>query len=129
MTDDQAGDVQALTRSAGITPATTRLGPGHPLLRQIAPGQRSFVAPPAGSPTPDAAPNRTEAAPPRRSRTDGGSSTHHHPARPTRAHSARTGSVPSVGESGGAGTPGAPARQGGAAAFSTRSRVGARRGR
>jgi hypothetical protein len=33
MTDDQAADVHALARSAGITPATNRLGPGHPLLR------------------------------------------------------------------------------------------------
>ena len=126
MTDDQAGDVRALTRSAGITPATTRLGPGHPLLRELAPGQRSFVAPPAA---PQADPDRAKGTQSRRGRTDGGGSTRHHPARPTRAHSARTGSAAVAGERGGAGTAAAPTRQGGAAAFSARSRVGVRRGR
>jgi superfamily II DNA/RNA helicase len=124
MTDDQVGDVRALTRSAGITPATTRLGPGHPLLRQLAPGQRSFVAP-----------EQAEAAPPRAGRTGRGGAPHHEPARPARARSGRTGSSASAGERGGSGerrgsgTAAAPARQGGAAAFSSRSRVGARRGR
>ena len=130
MTDDQAGDVHALTRSAGITPAVTRLGPGHPLLHRLAPGQRSFVAPPAARPTtPDAAPNQAEGAPSRRGRTRGGGATRQHPGGQTRAHSARTGSLPSVGERSGAGTAAAPARQGGAAAFSARSRVGGRRSR
>src|SRR5206468_434716 len=71
MTDDQAGDVHALTRTAGITPATTRLGPGHPLLNQLAPGQRSFVTPPPANPaTPDAAdPSHRKAHPPHRGRT------------------------------------------------------------
>jgi hypothetical protein len=67
MTDDQAGDVRALTRSAGITPVTTRLGPGHPLLRQIAAGQRTFVAAPTAPNT--AAPSHTRTDPPRRGRT------------------------------------------------------------
>jgi hypothetical protein len=31
--------------AAGITPTTTRLGPGDPWLARIAPGQRSFAAP------------------------------------------------------------------------------------
>ncbi len=130
MTDDQAGDVRALTRSAGITPTTTRLGPGHPLLRELAPGQRSFVAPDAPSPTrPDAAPNHKQAAQPRRSRPGRGGSTRHDSARSARVPAARTGSAPSAGERGGAGTAAAPARQGGAAAFSSRSRMGTRRGR
>ena len=48
-TDDQVGNVHALTRKAGVAPTTTRLQPGHPLLTSLAPGQRSFVAPrPAG---------------------------------------------------------------------------------
>jgi superfamily II DNA/RNA helicase len=46
MTDEQVADVRALTRKAGIKPTTTRLGPGHPLLAQLAVGPRSFVAPP-----------------------------------------------------------------------------------
>jgi superfamily II DNA/RNA helicase len=45
MTDEQVGDVRDLTRKAGITPTTTKLGPGHPLLAELAPGRRSFVRP------------------------------------------------------------------------------------
>ena len=45
MTDEQVGDVRDLTRKAGITPTTTKLGPGHPLLAELAPGLRSFVRP------------------------------------------------------------------------------------
>lgn len=128
MTDDQVGDVRALTRSAGITPVTTRLGPGHPLLRQLAPGPRSFVASaPAGMTTPDTARDQKESTPQLRGRTGRGGSKRRVPAGPTRARSARTGSSASVGERGDAGTAAAPAREGGAAAFSARSRVGARR--
>ncbi len=47
MTDDQVSDVRDLTRQAGITPTTTRLRPGDPLLARLAPGERSFVPPPA----------------------------------------------------------------------------------
>ncbi|GAB7036753.1 MULTISPECIES: DEAD/DEAH box helicase [Catenuloplanes] len=47
MTDDQVDDVRHLARKAGITATTTRLGPGDPLLHQIAPGPRTLVAPPA----------------------------------------------------------------------------------
>ena len=50
MTDDQVGDVRDLARRAGIAPTTTRLRPGHPLLARLAPGQRSFVAPPLDRP-------------------------------------------------------------------------------
>ena len=42
MTSEQRGDVRALTRAAGISPTTTRVGDaGHPLLRDLAPGERS----------------------------------------------------------------------------------------
>ncbi|WP_245644652.1 DEAD/DEAH box helicase, partial [Nocardioides jensenii] len=42
MTDDQVRDVRALTRAAGIKPTTTRLaGAAHPILEELAPGQRS----------------------------------------------------------------------------------------
>ncbi|GAA3081124.1 superfamily II DNA/RNA helicase [Kribbella aluminosa] len=45
MTDDQVRDVRDLTRKAGITPTTTKLDPGHPLLTELAPGDRTYVTP------------------------------------------------------------------------------------
>ncbi len=42
MTAEQVADVRDLTRKAGIRPTTTRLDPSHPLLLEVAPGQRSF---------------------------------------------------------------------------------------
>jgi superfamily II DNA/RNA helicase len=52
MTDDQVRDVRDLTRRAGIKPVTTKVqGPDHPVLVQLAPGERTLVtggyAPPA----------------------------------------------------------------------------------
>jgi superfamily II DNA/RNA helicase len=47
MTDEQVSDVRDLTRKAGIKPTITRLGPDHPLLAELAPGERSFDATPA----------------------------------------------------------------------------------
>ena len=45
MTDQQVRDVRALTRAAGITPTTTKVsGPGHAILRTLAPGERVLVA-------------------------------------------------------------------------------------
>jgi superfamily II DNA/RNA helicase len=45
-TREQARDVLALTRAAGITPATTRIeGSSHPLLAELAPGERVLSAP------------------------------------------------------------------------------------
>ncbi len=49
MSDDQVRDVRDLTRKAGIQPTTTRLRPGHELLAELAPGERSFVKPPVGA--------------------------------------------------------------------------------
>ena len=43
MTGDQAADVRALTKRAAINPVTTRLQPGHPLLAELAPGERTLV--------------------------------------------------------------------------------------
>ncbi len=40
MTDDQVSDVRDLTRKAGIRATTTRLGLGHPMLLEVAPGER-----------------------------------------------------------------------------------------
>jgi superfamily II DNA/RNA helicase len=45
MTDDQVGDVRDLTRKAGIKATTTRLDATHPLLKQLAPGERTFTEP------------------------------------------------------------------------------------
>ncbi|MBA2560341.1 MAG: DEAD/DEAH box helicase [Propionibacteriales bacterium] len=49
VTDAQARDVRSLTRKAGISPTTTRLTAKHPLLEQIAPGERTLVAPSASA--------------------------------------------------------------------------------
>jgi superfamily II DNA/RNA helicase len=64
MTDDQVSDVRDLTKKAGIKPTTTRLAPGHPLLLELAPGERTFVeqsARPVVVATPPKQPRRTGA--------------------------------------------------------------------
>jgi len=44
MTSEQVGDVRQLTRAAGIKPRTTRFdGAGHPVLAELAPGERVTV--------------------------------------------------------------------------------------
>ena len=43
MTDDQVRDVRDLTRKAGIKPTTTKVDARHPLLQQLAPGERSYA--------------------------------------------------------------------------------------
>jgi len=44
MLDDQVRDVRDLAKAAGIKPRTTRVdGPSHPVLRELAPGERSYV--------------------------------------------------------------------------------------
>jgi len=45
MTDDQVSDVRDLTRKAGIKATTTRVDAAHPLLKQLAPGDRTFSEP------------------------------------------------------------------------------------
>ncbi len=44
MLDEQVRDVRDLTRKAGIKPTTTRVSVGHPLLVELAPGDRSYAA-------------------------------------------------------------------------------------
>jgi superfamily II DNA/RNA helicase len=45
-TQEQAHDVRGLTRAAGIAPTTTRIqGGSHPLLAELAPGERRLSAP------------------------------------------------------------------------------------
>ena len=55
MTDDQVRDVRDLTRKAGISAKTTKLTVGDPLLAELAPGERTFVEPPAKAPVTAAA--------------------------------------------------------------------------
>jgi superfamily II DNA/RNA helicase len=45
MTDDQVADVRDLTRRAGIKATTTRLDANHPLLKKLAPGERTLTEP------------------------------------------------------------------------------------
>ncbi len=45
MLDSQVGDVRDLTRKAGIKPTITRTTAEHPVLTQIAPGERTFGEP------------------------------------------------------------------------------------
>ena len=45
MTDDQVADVRDLTRKAGIKATTTRVHAAHPLLKELAPGERVLTAP------------------------------------------------------------------------------------
>jgi superfamily II DNA/RNA helicase len=63
MTDDQQAEVRDLTRRAGVRPTTSRTRPGDPLLAQLAPGERKFVAPPAApaQPAPAGRPGRSRA--------------------------------------------------------------------
>ncbi|WP_353951983.1 DEAD/DEAH box helicase [Knoellia sp. S7-12] len=42
MLDDQIRDVRDLTRKAGIKPTTTKVNATHPLLTELAPGERTF---------------------------------------------------------------------------------------
>ncbi|GGS45932.1 DEAD/DEAH box helicase [Actinokineospora fastidiosa] len=74
MTDDQVSDVRDLVRKAKIKPTTTKLGPGHPLLAELAPGERSYTAP--GAAPVAAAQDRRRSSrrggPPRRAKSGGG---------------------------------------------------------
>ncbi|ANS78156.1 ATP-dependent RNA helicase [Serinicoccus hydrothermalis] len=43
MTDEQVRDVRSLTKAAGIKPTTTRADAAHPILSELAPGERVLV--------------------------------------------------------------------------------------
>jgi superfamily II DNA/RNA helicase len=63
MTDDQQAEVRDLTRKAGVRPKTSRTRPGDPLLAELAPGERRFVAPSAAPAQPGpGSPQRRSAA-------------------------------------------------------------------
>ncbi|MGK5678007.1 DEAD/DEAH box helicase [Actinoplanes sp. URMC 104] len=68
MTDDQQAEVRDLTRKAGVRPTTSRTRPGDPLLAELAPGERTFVAPAAA---PAAPAGTATSAPSRRGRGRG----------------------------------------------------------
>ena len=152
MTDDQVRDVRDLTRKAGIKPTTTRVDAKHPLLSQLAPGERSYAggfvpevpAPSAGGSgsgrrsrnrTSGTAQGSRNGAPRQGARTGSGQSS-----RTSGGQGSRNGSQPSRGNGGqssrgnggqgsrtGGGRSGARSggrSGGGAAAFSAGSRIG-----
>jgi superfamily II DNA/RNA helicase len=133
MTTDQMREVQELTRKAGIRPALTRLGPGHPLLRDLAPGERMFTAPPSAASAATAGSSsrgssggassgrrssrRSSAGAPRSS---GGGS------RSSGGRSSGAADASRSGEAGASRSSGGGAGSGNVAAFSSRSRIGRR---
>jgi superfamily II DNA/RNA helicase len=44
MSQGQQSEVRALTKLAGISPTTTKVGPNHALLRELAPGERTYLS-------------------------------------------------------------------------------------
>jgi superfamily II DNA/RNA helicase len=106
MLDSQTGDVRDLTRKAGIKPTVTRVAQGHPLLSEIAPGERTFVEvtmaeakPAAGrqrSGRRNGQPTREQGADQRRQSSGGGRST----SRSTSRSSGRRGSTGTAGSTG-----------------------------
>jgi superfamily II DNA/RNA helicase len=121
VTDDQLVEVRSLTDKAGIRPTTTRLCPGHPLLAELAPGERSYVTPPAKDPVASGSPPRG-----RSGRTTRSCARRNQRAEPSTSSTAavRPGSSSDGGKKGAA-----PIRTSSAAEFSASSRVGVRRGK
>ncbi|MCV7236822.1 RNA helicase [Mycolicibacterium celeriflavum] len=63
MLDEQVSDVRQLTRKAGVKPTITRFsGSSHPVLHDIAPGERTFGDPIAASRPEPARPRQASAA-------------------------------------------------------------------
>ncbi|KWX25890.1 RNA helicase [Mycolicibacterium wolinskyi] len=70
MHDAQVSDVRQLTRKAGVKPTITRVnGLDHPVLREIAPGERVFGEPKAPARPEPKAPQRSERSGSRRPRS------------------------------------------------------------
>ncbi|TWD80426.1 superfamily II DNA/RNA helicase [Kribbella amoyensis] len=152
MTDDQVRDVRDLTRKAGIAPTVTKLIPGDPLLTELAPGERTFVEPPAKTQPVRRAAGRTAEGTSERDRATDGESARGSAGSRGRRRRGRAGGNPRGANSrgtnaragnprGGASksaaapksytttTPGATSRPAGAAAFSAGTRAGSRRSR
>jgi len=130
MTDTQVRDVRDLTRKAGITPKTTRVAAGHPLLLELAPGTRALVTPPPAS----------AQVPAQQARGGGGRRSRGGPAsgssRRTPSGRGRQGGAPQPGKRsaprrgrGGSVEAWSSSSSGGAASFSSGARVGGRRSR
>jgi superfamily II DNA/RNA helicase len=121
MMDDQVRDVRDLTRKAGINPKTTRAHATHPILGEIAPGERTFP----GGYAPVASASAAQSTSGGGRRRQGGSGR----SGQARSGQARSGQGSGQGQSrsGGNRAQGRPARSGGgAAAFSAGSRSGRR---
>lgn len=73
MVDGQVSDVRTLTRKAGVKPVITRFaGDQHPVLREIAPGDRVFVDPIEVAPVATERPQPRRQRPPVRGAATGG---------------------------------------------------------
>jgi superfamily II DNA/RNA helicase len=145
MTDEQVRDVRDLTRKAGINPTTTRVHLGHPLLAEVAQGERTFAGafqPAGGSSSGAGSQGGGSSQPGTGSRRPGrgrgrggaadGSASGGGSGRPGsgRTGSGRSGSAAGGSGRGGAGRPGGKAESGAGArgAGDARGRAGARRG-
>jgi superfamily II DNA/RNA helicase len=136
MTDGQVADIGILTRRAGITVTTTRLGPADPLLHQLAPGERRYEAPtPAVSTVEIAKPLSTGRARSGRPRRAHATSDTPRPAsgkgtgRPTGTGTNKTRGtrVTAAGAAASTTVAATPAKVGGVAAFSASARPSRRR--
>jgi superfamily II DNA/RNA helicase len=119
MTDAQRRDVHDLTRRAGIAPTITRLRAGDPLLSELAPGERVFVAPVERPATLERQQSRPARQQPRRSGSGAGRGRRARSGGSARREPAARGSGPAAVTTSSRGS-------GGAAAFSAASRAGGR---
>jgi superfamily II DNA/RNA helicase len=128
MTTDQMREVQELTRKAGIRPALTRLGPGHPLLRDLAPGERVFSSPPATSAASSGGSSAGGASSGRRTsrRSSAGAAGAAGASRSSGGRSAGAASASRSGDASASRSSGGGTGSGSVAAFSSRSRIGRR---
>ncbi len=131
MTDDQVADVRDLTRKAGIKATTTRLDASHPLLKQLAPGERTLtealvLVPDQGSTPRHSGGGRSAGARPAGGR-NGGARTGGARSGGGAAGSRPNGSRGASGNGSGRSTSGTGSSRGGAAGGSTQRSSGARR--
>ncbi|HET6501694.1 MAG TPA: DEAD/DEAH box helicase [Amycolatopsis sp.] len=121
MTDEQVTDVRDLTRKAGIKATVTKLGAGHPLLAELAPGERSFTPPPPKQPSANRPPRRRGGDKPAKRRG------HSAQAEPKPAEAKPKSEAKPDARRGRSAAPVASNRRSGAASFSAATRAGARR--
>ena len=140
MLDEQVREVRDLTRKAGIRPTTTRVDAAHPLLRDLAPGERTLPGPYAAPEPPNAGQRSGRQGQPRsRGRSVQPAGEQPRRGRPGagRSQQSRTPAGGQTRAQKGNGGANRPARSvayststsGGAANFSAGSRAGARRAR